>query len=329
VKALVYTGTQTSSIEDVDAPEPLAGQALIKLSLCGICGSDMHAWHGQDDRRIPPLILGHESVGFAVTGTLAGSRVALNPLMTCNECDCCQNGIEHLCAKRELIGMRVPGAFAEQIAIDEKNLVVLPDHLSFEEAALAEPLACCVHAVKLAIKLSGGRKDPDILILGGGAIGLLSAFVFEAYGYANIAVAETNAVRRGMLKQFEVITAVNPIKSEGLTAQGPDMIIDAVGSSQTRRYSSQIIRPGGVIVHIGLQDNDSGLDTRRITLQEVTFQGTYCYQTTDFKESIDLLGSGKISGLGWVEFRDLADGPKAFFDIHNGSAPAKIILKTQ
>ena len=116
---------------------------------------------------------------------------------------------------------------------------------------------------------------------------MLSAFVFEAYGYANIAVAETNAVRRGMLKQFEVITAVNPIRSEGLTARGPDMIIDAVGSSQTRRYSSQIIRPGGVIVHIGLQDNDSGLDTRRITLQEVTFQGTYCYQTTDFKESID------------------------------------------
>ena len=104
------------------------------------------------------------------------------------------------------------------------------------------------------------------------------------------------------------------------------MIIDAVGSGTTRRTASAMVRPGGVIVHIGLQDNLDGLDSRRITLQEITFKGTYCYRNDDFAEALRLLHNNTISGSGWVDVRPLADGPKAFHDIHNGAAPPKIIL---
>ena len=124
MKGLVYTGTQMSEIRDLDLPVAGDDQALVDIAYCGICGSDMHAWHGHDERRIPPLVLGHEAVGIVRSGELAGKRVAVNPLMTCGDCQFCNSGDEHLCASRELIGMRVPGALAEVLAINKLNLNV-------------------------------------------------------------------------------------------------------------------------------------------------------------------------------------------------------------
>ena len=100
MKALVYTGTMQSEILDMPLAETQQGQVCIDVHQCGICGSDMHAWHGLDERRIPPLILGHEAVGTARTGRFAGQRVVLNPLMTCGNCEVCKSGMEHLCASR-------------------------------------------------------------------------------------------------------------------------------------------------------------------------------------------------------------------------------------
>ena len=179
MKALVYTGTNGSEIRDVAASVAAEGQSVIDLPFCGICGSDMHAWHGHDERRIPPLVLGHEAVGTALTGPLAGKRVAINPLMSCNDCDFCDSGNHHLCTSRELIGMRYPGAFAEQVMVPDANLTVLADHLSFSEAALAEPTAVAVRVVEIAVR-AGAAPDSAIVILGGGAIGVLVAQVLAA-----------------------------------------------------------------------------------------------------------------------------------------------------
>ena len=198
MKALVYTGTNSSELRDVEAPVAAGGQSIVDLSFCGICGSDMHAWHGHDERRIPPLVLGHEAVGTALTGPLAGRRVAVNPLMTCHDCPACDSGNHHLCGTRELIGMRYPGAFAEQVMVPDVNLTVLADHLSFSEAALAEPTAVAVRAVEIAAG-AGATADSRIVILGGGAIGVLVAQVLAAKGFARPRIAETNALRRGML----------------------------------------------------------------------------------------------------------------------------------
>ena len=325
MRALVYTGTQLSEIRDVPAPVCDRQQIVVDLAFCGICGSDMHAWHGHDERRVPPLVLGHEAVGVVQDGALQGARVAINPLMTCGSCACCVSGNEHLCAQRELIGMRVPGAFAEKVAIKEQNLTVLPDDLSFVEAALAEPLACSVHAVRLAVQYADDDRAATIAILGGGAIGLLAGLVLLDYGYQNIWIAETNQLRRSMLEKLGNFQTYDP-RVSAACPQNVDMLIDAVGSGETRRAASALVRPGGVIVHIGLQDNLDGLDSRRITLQEITFKGTYCYRNDDFAEALRLLHEGAVTGSGWVDVRPLADGAKAFQDIHNGTAPPKIIL---
>jgi len=327
MKALIYTAPLESRFGEVDAPKPREGEVVVDLAFCGICGSDMHAWHGHDDRRIPPLVLGHEAVGTAKSGRFEGKRVAINPLMTCGKCPACLRGATHLCPEREMIGMRRPGGFAESVAILEDNLFALPDGLSFADAALAEPLACCVHAVRLMTMDYTADKDHRMVVLGGGAIGLLSAMAAAAQGYQDIWIAETNPLRREMLGQCVKATPYNPIdeKPDGKPVM---MVLDAVGTGLTRKSSTALIAPGGMIVHIGLQDNEPGLDTRYLTLQEVTFKGTYCYTNADFAEALDLLASGQISGEGFTEIRPLADGASGFLDIHNGKAPPKIILNT-
>ena len=322
MKALVYTGTMQSEIREVDDPDPTPDEVMVDLAFCGLCGSDMHAWHGHDERRVPPLVLGHEAVGTITNGDMKGSRVAINPLITCGQCHACQHDNEHLCPDRALIGMRVPGAFAERVAIDAMNAFPISDDLAFELAALAEPLACAVHAVRLADVTSTGR---DVIILGGGAIGLLAALAFQHYGFDRVAVAETHPFRRSLLESLGSVDVFDPLAGGPAAA---DIVFDAVGSGATRKASSTLIRPGGDIVHIGLQDNSEGLDTRHLTLQEVSFHGSYCYRNSDFAEALSMLESGVISPDGWTEIRPLDEGEDAFLAVHEGRAPPKIILAT-
>lgn len=328
MRALYYIGTQQSEMRDAPEPEVGENQSLIEISHCGICGSDMHAWHGHDARRVPPLVLGHEVTGIAKSGPMEGKRVVLNPLMTCGDCAACQNGREHLCENRELIGMRVPGAFAERIAINNQNIYPIPDHLSFEEGALTEPLACGVHTVRLGLKaLDVDPKHTRAVVLGGGAIGLLCAMVLQARGVTDLWLAEMNPMRQEILRTVLNAKIYNPMSEDDEKPDSPDLIVDAVGSGRTREAASAMVRPGGVIAHIGLQDSAEGFDTRRATLQEITFIGTYCYTNADFQTAIDMLADGTISGKGWAEIRSLEEGVQGFEDIHNGVAPPKIILK--
>ena len=324
MKALVYSGTMQSEIREMELADIGAGEVIVDVHQCGICGSDMHAWHGLDDRRIPPLILGHEAVGRARAGRFAGQRVVINPLMSCDNCHFCRTGAEHLCASRELVGMRVAGAFAEQVILKEDNLTVISDNLSDSNAALAEPLACAVNAAQLAI-----AHIPDstanVHVLGGGAIGLLAAMVFSAKGYSNIHIAETNALRRNILTKIGNFNVYDPLAQRSDDDQ-IDIVLDAVGSGRSRAAASAMVRPGGVISHIGLQDNEAGLDTRRITLQQIHFTGSYCYSRNDFADAVQLLEDGFITGSGWVEVRGLEAGAQSFVDIHEGKAPPKIIL---
>ena len=329
MKAVVYTADHTAEVREVDAPSGGQGKTIVDLSFCGICGSDMHAWHGKDERRIPPLVLGHEAVGRATDGPHAGRLVALNPLMRCGTCAACTRGDDHLCPSRELIGMRVPGAFAEAVAVDSANLAVLPEDADLADIALAEPLACALHTVHLGkAALSVPLCDARMVILGGGAIGLLSALAAHHYGCTDLFIAETNETRRQVLEKVTTAQPYNPLTGVPDAAENCDIIIDAVGSAATRKAASAMVRPGGVIVHIGLQDNLDGLDTRRLTLQEITFQGSYCYRDNEFQLAVDLLVDKTITGAGWTEIRSLDDGPQAFMDIDQGRAGPKIILKT-
>ena len=328
MKALFYTGTEAMEVRETAAPEPGAGDVVLDVSFCGICGSDMHAYHGKDPRRVPPMILGHEAIGIARSGRHQGKRVAVNPLMVCSSCPYCLCGRDNLCPERELIGMRLPGAYAEQVAVADDNLYPVADALSSEDAALAEPLACAVHAVRLGKQLAGApMEELRTVVLGGGAIGVLSALVLAEQGVHDLWIAEPNSGRAGVLQQALGAKVYDP-NSTGPEAASADLIVDAVGAGATRKAASALAKPGSWIVHIGLQDEAPGLDTRRMTLQEIGFIGTYCYTKADFATALQLLEDGLIASHDWIEVRPLDDGPQAFADIHNGDAPPKIILAT-
>ena len=150
MKALVYDDVETLVYRYMPDPVPALGQSLIKIEASGICGSDMHAYLGHDERRPAPLILGHEAAGVVVGGELDGKRVTINPLTTCGTCAACVAGRDNLCADRMIISMPPrEGAFGELVIMANRNLVVVPDDVPVAKAALAEPLACGWHAVRL------------------------------------------------------------------------------------------------------------------------------------------------------------------------------------
>ena len=328
MKALVYTDTLQVEFRDEPDVETQAGEVRIAVEASGICGSDMHAYHGHDERRVPPLILGHEAAGTVLEGNLKNKRVAINPLITCGVCRDCVAGRTNLCAKREIIGLRLPGAFAETVRMPENNLIVVPDGLSSVHASLMEPAAVSLHSVVIAERvLHRPVSECNTLVIGGGAIGLLAALVLAQKGARRIMLAETSAARRDTVSKTGCCEVFDPLTGPQPQDGSFDLVIDAVGSGATRAAACKKTAPGGVISHIGLQDNEEGLDTRHLTLQEITFIGNYTYTQTDLAVTLTALAEGGLGTLDWVETRPLAEGASAFRDIHQGNTQApKIVL---
>ena len=327
MKALVYTGVKQMTFQD--AAMPVAGaDNLIAIRSVGICGSDMHAYLGHDDRRPAPLILGHEAAGDVIEGPLKGARVTINPLVSCGTCEFCSSGRENLCTTRSIISMPPrEGAFSQYLTMPSSNLITVPDTVSFDHASLAEPLAVCWHGVRLGLEASfASAKDCKCLVIGGGAIGLGSALSLQVLGAPNVTLIEPNEARRDVCLVAGVPVVCDP-KSGDLHPSDYDIVIDAVGYGGTRADASKFAKPGGVIVHIGLGDSKEGLDIRKLTLQEITFIGTYTYTVKDFKDTADAIFDGRFGALDWIETRPLSEGALAFEQILNGQVGSpKIIL---
>ncbi|MEO1549968.1 MAG: alcohol dehydrogenase catalytic domain-containing protein, partial [Pseudomonadota bacterium] len=152
MKALIYDGVETLTYRDAPDAVPGEGEHLIRVEAVGICGSDMHAYLGHDDRRPAPLILGHEAAGTVLGGPMDGQRVTINPLVTCGVCPACRAGRNNLCPHRQIISMPPrEGAFAETVAMPTRNLIQVPDHVPMGVAALVEPLAVSWHAARLGL----------------------------------------------------------------------------------------------------------------------------------------------------------------------------------
>src|SRR5690349_123687 len=198
MKAIVYTGPNSLELRDEPEPTPASDEVLVRVEAVGICGSDMHAYHGHDSRRPAPLILGHEAAGRVMTGPRAGKRVTINPLVTCGACEYCESDREHLCPSRQILSMPPrPGAFAEIVRVPERNLVEVPEGFDIAKAALAEPVAVSYHAVSHGVRLlARPLSASQCAVLGGGAIGLAAALVLRMNGASEVFVGEPNSARR-------------------------------------------------------------------------------------------------------------------------------------
>jgi alcohol dehydrogenase len=325
MKALVFLGADSMALRDEpDAAAQASDQVLLRVDAAGICGSDLHAYHGHDPRRVPPLVLGHEAVGRAPDGR----RFVPNPLIPCGRCARCAEGRTHLCPNRMMLGMQYAGCFAEAVAAPAANLIPVPAHASDVAAALTEPAACVLHALHLSQRaLTRPVAEARCLVIGGGAIGLLAALYLRAWGARNTLLAETSEGRRRTVARAGAAEPFDP-RATPPEAGHFDLVFDAVGSGITRRMASTAVAAGGVILHIGLQDNDPGLDTRRLTLQEVAVLGTYCYTRADMEQALAALADGVLGDLAWVEERPLSEGAAAFAELGSGrSAAPKIILR--
>jgi 2-desacetyl-2-hydroxyethyl bacteriochlorophyllide A dehydrogenase len=332
MKTLVYTRPGELQLHDLPAPTAAAGEVVLKIDAVGICGSDMHAWHGHDPRRQPGLVLGHEFAGTvtesAAPGFEPGSRWTGNPLIVCGRCDYCAQGRNNLCSNRTMVGMTRPGAYAEYMSIPAGSLVAIPPGMPALTAALTEPAATAWHAVNLSLRaLARPLHECSALVIGGGAIGMLAALLLHHLGTRRLRVTEPNALRRASIARHVGCEVADP-RAEPPAENGFAFVIDAVGSKVTRQDAFRAVQPGGVIMHVGLQDWASEIDMRKLTLAEITLLGTYTYTTADLRATVAALDEGVFGDLAWVEERPLEAGPQAFVDLDRGSsAAAKIVLR--
>ncbi len=337
MKAVVWTGPRQMEIQNIDRPEPGHGELLIRIDAVGICGSELSGFLGENSLRVPPLIMGHEfagevaAIGPGVVGHQLGERVTVNPLLTCGSCPSCLMGLESLCATRQLIGVHRSGAFAEFVTAPAANCLPMPDGMSAVTGSLAEPLACGVRAARLGGVSQGSR----VVILGAGAIGLMCiAAVRKAGGSATMSV-EVNpgrlvtAASWGAEKTCDARTQDPAAVIKELTGgQGADVVIDAVGSSITRRTAVDLARPGGTVVLVGLHEAESVFAANHIIRSEIKLTGSFAYTREDFAQAVSMLAAGDLPTSGdWLETRELEACAASFTQlVDDPPAAAKITL---
>jgi L-iditol 2-dehydrogenase len=319
-------------------PSLEADEVLIEVKAVGVCGSELSGYLGHNSLRVPPLVMGHEfagkivAVGSGVRDLSVADNVIVNPLVTCGQCVMCKQGRNNLCLQRQLVGAHRPGAFAEKVAVPAKNCSVLPVNLDFTGGSLAEPLACGVRTAELAAIKGNDR----VLVIGAGAIGLMCiAAVKEASGN----VVLISDIHAGRLETALSWGAENTLdsregdvvaKTKSLTdGLGVDVVIDAVGSTQTRQTAIQSVRVGGTVIVIGLHEADSVLAINDMVRREITLMGSFAYTKANFTKAINMLAAGKIKvSEDWLEHRHLSDCAVTFAElVDKPPAVSKIVLR--
>ena len=328
MKALHYIGPREMVYSDIsDTTVGVQEEVVVAIDASGICGSDLHVYRGHHPERSVPAILGHEAAGHILSGPQTGQAVVINPLIACGNCTLCDSRRSNLCQQRVAIGWHRPGTFAEQVMVPKGNLIPMPQDMNPAHAALTEPAATAIHATRLAERaLFGSIKSTSVLVIGAGSIGLLSALALQAQGVEQITITEANAMRCASAARtgdWKIIDGANAAPPPGAY----DLIIDAVGSHTSRHIALSAVGAGGVVIHIGLADNDGAIDVQRMTRHEITLMGAYTYTAQDLEDALHQLHRGLLGDLSWIETRQLRDGSNAFRDLDAGRiAAGKIIL---
>src|ERR1700738_965228 len=307
MKALLLSKYRQLEMAEVPTPAAGAGEVLIRVGACGICGSDVHGYDGSSGRRIPPIVMGHEAagriaaVGAGVTGLAEGDRVTFDSTIYCGACGYCKRGEVNLCDHRQVLGVSCgdysrAGAFAEFVAVPARVVYKLPENISFAEAAMLEAVAVAIHAVSLA-EISA---ESTALVVGAGTIGVLILQALRAAGCRRVFVSDVDATRLKLAKELGATDVLLADKedvvleiSQRTGGVGVDVAMEAVGRNETVNAAIASVRKGGTVVLVGNISPETTLPLRKVVTRQIRLQGS-CASAGEYPEAIELMASGAI-----------------------------------
>jgi len=338
MKAAVLQAPNDLRLADIATPDAAPGELVLRVRAATVCGTDLRILTGRKTKGVRfPSVIGHEfagevvQAGAGVTQFKAGDRVCMDPVIPCRACAYCKSGRENVCLHRQAMGYEFDGAFAEYIripaiALAAGNVFRMPEGMSFEAAALAEPLACCINGQRNA----GVQLGDSVVILGAGPIGLMHAALARAAGARQVIVSEPNAARRQAAAERGVDHVCDPAgtslaefvkaRTDGL---GADVVILAIGVPQLANEALTIVRRGGrVNLFAGFSAGDmSSIDVNLIHYGELIVTGASALARRDYELALNLLASGRIDAGTLITHRyEVADSLAAFDEAGSGRA---------
>jgi 2-desacetyl-2-hydroxyethyl bacteriochlorophyllide A dehydrogenase len=332
MKALVYMGPGRMELQEAPDPSPEPGGIVIRTRASAICGSDLHGFREATPRRIPPLVMGHEtvgtveSVGEGVDATHVGTRVVLKPILACGTCARCREGRTNLCATGRLVGRDLPGGFAELLAVPAAAAVPAPAGVPDDLATLTEPVANAVHVARRSV-----RGGDDVLVIGAGPIGLTLVRVALLSGAGRVLSVDPRSWRLRLAEEQGAVA----IEGEDPAADvlgatdgaGVDVAIDAAGFEATWALALRAVRAGGRIEAVGLGASRGAIDFFAVAGKEATITGSFAWTDGDFAHAADLLAAGALRTDGWFSHLPLSEGQRAFEELVRGDDRFKVILE--
>ncbi len=304
MKAAVFYGKHDLRVVDVPIPEPGPHEVRVKIAYCGVCGTDLHIFHG-DGGAVPVpngTILGHEfsgvidQVGSEVELFKVGDRVSVDPNDWCGECYFCKNGKAHFCTQMKGYGTTFPGGFAEYACVPEKQTYLLPDTLDLKFASQCETISCCVNGIDLA-RIKPGS---NVLVLGAGPIGLMMIQLARSSGAGKIVVSELVAQKRELAIKLGADIAVDP-QAQDLQAvlreafENTDCVIEAAGTPTTQRQAIVLAGKGATVMLFGLvpPETEIPLKTFEVFNREISITSSFINPYT-FTRAIRLLAQRRV-----------------------------------
>jgi L-iditol 2-dehydrogenase len=284
-------------------PSPKPDEILVAVARVGICGSDLHAYHGRHPFIELPIVPGHEFAGTVaetganVHGFAPGQRVTLEPSLVCGECYNCRHGRYNICEKLQVVGCQTSGAMSEYLAVPASKTMSLPDNVTWDQAVMVEPLAVGVHAVRVARVQAG----TNVLILGAGTIGLMVLQAAKALGAGQVMITDLIQDRLDLATNLGADHAVNPSRTDLTQAleaafgpQRADVILECVGIAATARDAVRVARKGTRIVLVGVFEEEVLVNLGLVQDRELELVGTLMYVEDDFPTALELVRAGQV-----------------------------------
>ena len=299
----VMTAPGHIEFREAPVPAPNAGEVLVKIMKIGVCGSDIHVYHGEHPFTKYPVIQGHEvsgkiaALGEGVTGFAIGQKVTIEPQVYCGRCHPCTHGKYNLCEELRVMGFQTTGTASEYFAVDAGKVTPLPETMTYSEGAMIEPLAVTVHAVRRA----GDVRGQKIAVLGAGPIGILLAQSAKALGAAQVLITDISTPRLELAKACGVDFAVNT-KEHGFGEAleecfGPDkadVIYDCAGNDTTMGQAIRHARKGSTIILVAVYAGMANVDLAVLNDHELDLNTSMMYRHEDYLEAIRLVNEGKV-----------------------------------